>query len=252
MDVARAFTLIELLVVVAIIAVLVAILLPALGAARDQARSTACLSNQRQSWLGLSMYADANNEWFPASEFSSATDSGSWTKILLGQYVSPTKYLPDLKACVCPSWKPSLDEIANHEKTLGFPVYSWSYGLANLYSGWDCCINGKKVAYPESRELVIDSAGPLTWGYSKYQSDYVVRLPYSEWGPKPHLRHGGEGNSARGNGVFVDGHGGPIKRTTMVWVSSEDIARAQAGGYSVPNNEFQPLQLIYGNMANEN
>lgn len=49
----HAFTLIELLVVISIIALLISILLPALGAARDAARSTACLSDQRQ--IGLAM-----------------------------------------------------------------------------------------------------------------------------------------------------------------------------------------------------
>jgi len=57
----RAFTLIELLVVIAVIAILMAILMPALRAAKELARGSNCLANQRSLVLAYTMYADDND-----------------------------------------------------------------------------------------------------------------------------------------------------------------------------------------------
>jgi prepilin-type N-terminal cleavage/methylation domain-containing protein/prepilin-type processing-associated H-X9-DG protein len=73
-----AFTLIELLVVIAIIAILAAILFPVFAKAREKARQTTCMNNQRQIALAELMYAQDNNEYCS----STAT---VWTGLNLNQ-----------------------------------------------------------------------------------------------------------------------------------------------------------------------
>jgi prepilin-type N-terminal cleavage/methylation domain-containing protein/prepilin-type processing-associated H-X9-DG protein len=63
----RGFTLIELLVVIAIIAILAAILFPVFAKAREKARQTACVNNQKQIATAALMYAQDHEEMFPES-----------------------------------------------------------------------------------------------------------------------------------------------------------------------------------------
>jgi prepilin-type N-terminal cleavage/methylation domain-containing protein len=62
----RGFTLIELLVVIAIIAILAALLLPALAAAREKARRTACLNNLKQMGIAMESYCSDYAQYFPS------------------------------------------------------------------------------------------------------------------------------------------------------------------------------------------
>jgi prepilin-type N-terminal cleavage/methylation domain-containing protein/prepilin-type processing-associated H-X9-DG protein len=57
----RAFTLLELLIVVGIIAVLIALLLPAIQAAREQARRAMCINNMLQLGIALGNYASSHS-----------------------------------------------------------------------------------------------------------------------------------------------------------------------------------------------
>lgn len=58
----KAFTLIELLVVIAIIAILAAILFPVFAQAKDAAKKTSCLSNEKQLGFGAHLYMADNDD----------------------------------------------------------------------------------------------------------------------------------------------------------------------------------------------
>jgi prepilin-type N-terminal cleavage/methylation domain-containing protein len=70
------FTLIELLVVIAIIAILAAILLPVLASAKERSQRTKCLSNLRQLAIGMTGYANDNQDYYiPAKPSDNDDDS---------------------------------------------------------------------------------------------------------------------------------------------------------------------------------
>lgn len=70
----RGFTLIELLVVIAIIAILAAILFPVFAQAREKARASGCMSNQKQIALAFSMYAQDYDETYPLGQIATVVN----------------------------------------------------------------------------------------------------------------------------------------------------------------------------------
>jgi len=80
------FTLIELLVVIAIIAILAAILFPVFAQAREKARATACLSNNKQIGLGFMQYAQDYDEMPPLARYvglQPGVPSRTWDQLVL-------------------------------------------------------------------------------------------------------------------------------------------------------------------------
>lgn len=93
----RGFTLIELLVVIAIIAILAAILFPVFAKAREKARQTSCLSNEKQLALSILQYAQDYDELMPAS-----TD-GIPIRYLTNMPHLLAPYLKNDQIFICPS-----------------------------------------------------------------------------------------------------------------------------------------------------
>jgi len=77
----RAFTLIELLVVIAIIAILAAILFPVFAQAKEAAKATQVLSDQKQMALAQAMYVTDTDDIMPAY-FTKLADfaDGTWQR----------------------------------------------------------------------------------------------------------------------------------------------------------------------------
>jgi prepilin-type N-terminal cleavage/methylation domain-containing protein/prepilin-type processing-associated H-X9-DG protein len=73
----RAFTLIELLVVIAIIAILAAILFPVFAKARERAKTSACINNEKQIGIACMTYADDYDATYPINRV--AIVGGTWT-----------------------------------------------------------------------------------------------------------------------------------------------------------------------------
>lgn len=81
----RGFTLIELLVVIAIIAILAAILFPVFAQAKEAAKKTNCLSNQKNIGMGIMMYLGDYDDTYSLLQYYTPT----WEQIRWYDMVYP-------------------------------------------------------------------------------------------------------------------------------------------------------------------
>ena len=187
----KVFTLVEMLVVIAIIAVLSSVLLPALGKARETAKTISCLGRLKQFGPAVSMYADDFNSFFPAAY--NTVEKRTWYDVLIA---AGTVKDSDVDTWMfCPSWTSGLlgagGKLASRQNAYGNNVSTDYIRLNKLADGY-------KVNTYSTYDLFADAI---------LETSTDPRQPwYNYWvgGNQPqkiHLRH-----NLKANFFFLDGH----------------------------------------------
>jgi prepilin-type N-terminal cleavage/methylation domain-containing protein/prepilin-type processing-associated H-X9-DG protein len=187
----RGFTLIELLVVIAIIAILAAILFPVFAKAREKARQTSCLSNEKQLSLAQLMYAQDYDETLTGRMF--------WPRLL-------EPYVKNRQLFGCPSWGSPVDLTVQAYCQTQYGAYPMLRGLKGGY-----CVacgttgsTGRALAFasmPAESVWLIESNPSTSPTSASGCTSHSNPTKACADGPRPATRHNDGCNAG-----FLDGH----------------------------------------------
>ena len=180
------FTLIELLVVIAIIAILAAILFPVFAQAREKARQTSCLSNQKQLVLAALQYSQDYDETMPLS-VRGAGGNWSYLSFVPAPNDWSTLFGPITKASTAAVWPNSIESYTKSDGIQACPSAEFTdyspytgvaystlapgkrlYDIADVYNGLFNSLPIGQIPSPASAVLLWEGYGKSeTKGWSQ-------------------------------------------------------------------------------------
>ncbi|HLK56680.1 MAG TPA: DUF1559 domain-containing protein [Chthonomonadaceae bacterium] len=225
------FTLIELLVVIAIIAILAAILFPVFAQAREKARQTTCLSNEKQLGLAEMMYVQDYDETYPLADVWFSYD---WGGGYSGGFWENAADVPPYYDFEKSFWANAMQPYIKNMNIFACPsAITYTYPG---YSNFSYTYNG--LLHAEAMAGVNTAAQlPVFWeGFGKTSElGYAYSLPYLNCDVSPTCRYQPPVQGCNGESPYGGGTGAAsylYESYPTAWVHAQGMNFEMADGHA--------------------